>query len=80
MPNFAVVGCHDYNAVNSAVRYAYQILIGPIRWSTSMDDPQMPELARYIKETIRIREELKDAIFLANSSTSSKPPSPRARA
>jgi hypothetical protein len=47
---------------HSAVRYGYQILVGPIRWSTSMDDPQMPELARYIKETIRIREQIKDAI------------------
>jgi hypothetical protein len=66
MPNFAVVGCHDYNAVNSALRYAYQILVGPIRWSTSMDDPQMAELARYIKECIRVREQLKDTIFLGD--------------
>jgi hypothetical protein len=64
LPNFAIVACHDYNAVNSNLRYGYQMLIGPIRWSESLDDPQMPELARYIKEALRIREELKDTIFL----------------
>ena len=29
-----------------------------------MDDPQMRQLARYIKEAIRIRDEIKDTIFL----------------
>ena len=45
-------------------QHGYQVLVGPIRYSTSMADEQMQDISRYIAEVLRIREELKDTIFL----------------
>jgi Domain of unknown function (DUF6259) len=64
MPTFAVVQPWDYNNVNNAIRYGYQILVGPIRYSTSMADEQMREISAYVAEVLRIRDELKEVIFL----------------
>jgi hypothetical protein len=66
MPNMSVVTPYDYNAVNNAVRYGYQIIIGPTRWTASMQDEPMRPISSYIREIVRIREleELKDTIFL----------------
>jgi len=53
----------DYAAVNNAMRYGYQIFVGPMCWNESMDCPQMKGLGRYIAEAVRIREELIDTIY-----------------
>jgi hypothetical protein len=63
LPTFPVVQPWDYNNVNNAVRYGYQILVGPVRFSASMADDQSRPISRYIREVIRIREELEDTIF-----------------
>ena len=63
MPTFTAVHPWDFNDVNNAIRYGYQLLVGPVRFSGSMADEQMRELAEYIREVLRIREQLKDAIF-----------------
>jgi hypothetical protein len=64
LPTFAAVQPWDYNNVNNAIRYGYQLLVGPVRYSRSMQDEQSRELSRYIAEVIRLREELKETIFL----------------
>jgi len=66
MPIFAVVQPWDYNNVNNAVRYGYQILLGPVRFSASMGDEQYRDLAAYIREVIRLRAELADTIFFGD--------------
>ena len=64
LATFQVVQPWDYANVNRAVQYGYQLLIGPVRWTGSMKDEQSRPISTYIKEVIRIREELKDTIFL----------------
>lgn len=64
LPAFTVVMGRDYNAVNAALRYGYQLLAGPIRYTASLADPQMRTLARYIREALRIRHLLRRTIFL----------------
>ncbi len=64
MPIFPVVQPWDYNNVNNAIRYGYQILVGPVRYSASMADDQMKEISAYVAEVLRIREELNETIFL----------------
>ena len=64
LPTFAVAQPWDYVNVNRAVQYGYQLLVGPVRYSTSMADEQTRPLSNYIREIIRIREGLKDTIFL----------------
>lgn len=63
LPTFAVVQPWDYNNVNNAIRYGYQILVGPVRYSASMRDEQSRPISTYIADVLRIREELKDTIF-----------------
>ena len=62
-PTFAVVQPWDYNNVNNAVRFGYQLLVGPVRYSASMANEQSRPISAYIREVIRIREELKDTIL-----------------
>jgi hypothetical protein len=38
LPTFAVVQPWDYTNANNALRYGYQILVGPARYSTSLRD------------------------------------------
>lgn len=66
LPTFAVAQPWDYVNVNRAVQYGYQLLVGPVRYSASMADEQSRPLSDYIRETLRIREELKDTIFLGD--------------
>jgi hypothetical protein len=66
LPTFPVVQPWDYNNVNNAIRYGYQLLLGPIRYSTSMADEQMRPIASYIAELLSIRDELKETIFLGD--------------
>lgn len=63
LPNFTVIRPWDYNDVNNAIRYGYQILIGPNQFSTSMKEQQMLKISEYIREVINIRETLYDTIF-----------------
>ena len=63
LPTFAVAQPWDYTNVNRAVQYGYQILVGPVRYSASMRDEQSRTISAYIREIIRIREELQDTIF-----------------
>ena len=63
LPTFAVAQPWDYANVNRAVQYGYQILVGPVRYSASMRDEQSRTISAYIREIIRIREELKGIIF-----------------
>jgi len=53
MPIFPVVQPWDYNNVNNAIRYGYQILVGPVRYSASMADDQMREISAYVAEVLR---------------------------
>lgn len=64
LPTTAVVQAYDYNSVNNAVRMGNQLLIGPAHWSQSLHDEQMRPLAGYIREVLRIREELADTLYL----------------
>jgi hypothetical protein len=66
LPTFAVAQPWDYVNVNRAVQYGYQILVGPVRYSASMGDEQSKPISEYIREVIRIREELKDTIYLGD--------------
>jgi hypothetical protein len=63
MPTFATVQPWDYNNVNNAIRYGYQLIVGPVRYSTSMADEQSRPISSYIAEVLRIRNELKETIF-----------------
>jgi len=63
MPTFTVVQPWDYNTVNASIRYGYQLLIGPIRFSSSMNDEQMRPLSQYISEVLRIRDAVRETIF-----------------
>jgi hypothetical protein len=64
LPTFAVAQPWDYANVNRAVQCGYQILVGPVRYSASMGDEQSRPVSTYIREAIRIRDELKETIFL----------------
>lgn len=63
LPTFAVVHPWDYHNANNAIRYGYQLLVGPIRWTCSLADPQMRPVAGYLRELIRLRSELADIIY-----------------
>jgi hypothetical protein len=63
LPTFPVVQAYDFTSVNNAIRFGYQLLIGPARWSQSLGDAQYRPLARYVKEVIRIRRSLAETIF-----------------
>jgi hypothetical protein len=54
---------YDYTAVNNAVRYGYQIFVGPGNYTKSMAYEPFQPLSRYIKEVIRIRRELMATIY-----------------
>jgi len=58
-----VVQPYDFNVVNNATRFGYQIMVGAARFSKSMQDRPMRPLSKYIREVLRIREELEDTIY-----------------
>ncbi|MFH1008576.1 MAG: DUF6259 domain-containing protein [Candidatus Latescibacterota bacterium] len=64
LPAIAITQPYDYNVVNTAVRFGYQLLIGPAHYTASMQDGPMRPLSTYIREILRMREELKDTIFM----------------
>jgi hypothetical protein len=61
---FTIQTGHDFAAVNAALCYGYHILFGGMNFSTSIEDPAMRPVARYLKEAVRIRGQLADTIFL----------------
>ena len=54
----------DFVAVNAAVRFGCIMVIEPQMYSASTAHPLYANLMNYIAEVTRIREELKDHIFL----------------
>jgi hypothetical protein len=64
IPCMSVLQPFDYRAVNSAVRFGYQIFIGPNHFRKSMSEESMKPLSAYIREVNRIRETLFGTVFL----------------
>jgi len=55
---------YDYNVVNNAVLFGYNLLVGPAHYTASMGYKPMKRLSAYIKEINRIRGELIDTVSL----------------
>ena len=64
MPSIVVWQPFDYNVVNNALRFGYQLYVTPATHLASMADPPARQLSAYIREILRLREELKDTIYL----------------
>ena len=65
-PVMAIDTPYVFGHVNTAVRFGYQLLIGPDYYSgRSMKAPRWQRIARYIQEVERIRRDLKDTIYLS---------------
>jgi len=60
----AVSQPYDYNVVNNAVRYGFFLNIMFGSWTSYMGDELYEPLSNYIKEIQRIREDLKDTIYM----------------
>jgi hypothetical protein len=56
----------DFNGVNAAVMLGAVLCIEPQSYQASLAHPLYTELANYIKETERIRRELRNTIFTAD--------------
>ncbi|NJD04289.1 MAG: hypothetical protein FIA99_17220 [Ruminiclostridium sp.] len=63
IPCLSISQPYDYNIVNNAMRYGYQMFIGPAHYTSSMEYKPMRALSEYIGEALRIREILKDTIY-----------------
>jgi hypothetical protein len=59
-----VAGPNEFNGVNSAVLTGAVICVEPDSYQTTLGAPQFKKLGEYIRETERIRAELRDTIFL----------------
>jgi hypothetical protein len=66
LATFAVVQPWDYNNANNAIRYGYQLIMGPVRYSASMADQQSQPISTYVAELLRIRNTLKETIFFGD--------------
>jgi hypothetical protein len=64
MPSYVLWQPFDYNVVNNALRFGYQIYVTPATHLVSMDDPAYRPLSTYIREILRLREELRDTVFM----------------
>jgi hypothetical protein len=64
MPALAVAQPFEYNVVNNAVRFGYQILVAPANFLSTMAYPPMHALADYIKDIQVLRANLHDTIVL----------------
>lgn len=64
MPTGAVNQPFSYNAVNLLVWQGCAMLVGPGHYTASMGDALWRPLSAYIKEVQRIRQRLKDTLFL----------------
>jgi len=63
LPTVAAQQPYDYTAVNNAMRYGYQIFVGPGNYTEAMDYKAFQPLAEYIKEVVRLRKDLSDTIY-----------------
>jgi len=63
LPTMAAQQPYDYTAVNNAMRYGYQIFVGPGNYTESMDYGPFRPLANYIKDVIRLRKDLRETIY-----------------
>ena len=54
----------DFAAVNAAIRFGAVIVVEPVKYQTGPDHPRYRKLLDYIAEVTRLREPLKDMIFL----------------
>ena len=63
-PGLVVPQPFDFTPVNNAVRYGYQIFLGPGNYIApdSMAYPPMRQLSNYVREVLRILESVKDTI------------------
>jgi hypothetical protein len=64
LPSIVVWQPFDYNVVNTAMRFGYQLYVTPATHLASMADPAAQPLSVYIREILRLREELKDTIYM----------------
>ena len=55
---------YDYNIVNNAVRYGSFVHVAFGNWTAYMGDELFKPLSNYIREVQRIREELKETIYM----------------
>ena len=62
-PRQAIFQPFDYHVVNNAVRYGYQLFVAAAHMCGSLNDPAMRPLSAYIREVLRIREELRDYVY-----------------
>lgn len=65
IPGLSISQPYDYNVVNTAVRYGYQLFIGPAHYTSSLGSRPMRALAWYIKEVLTMRQALKEFIYLS---------------
>ena len=63
LPTMVVQQPFDYTAVNNAIRYGYQVFVGPGNYTESMEYKPFRPLSRYVKEVLRIRGSLKETIY-----------------
>jgi hypothetical protein len=65
-PGLVVPQPFDFTPVNNAVRYGYQIFLGPGNYIApdSMAFPPMRQLSDYVREILRMLESVKDSICL----------------
>jgi hypothetical protein len=63
-PGLVVPQPFDFTAVNNAVRYGYQIFMGPGNYIApdSLAYPPMRQLSNYVREVLQILEQVKDTI------------------
>jgi hypothetical protein len=63
-PGLAAPQPFDFTPVNNAVRYGYQIFLGPGNYTSpdSMAYQPMRQLSVYVREILRIMEQVKDTI------------------
>ena len=62
-PSMFVCQAYDYNEINNAVRYGYQLYVGPGRYMASMADEQTRPLAEYVREVLRMWDGLRETII-----------------
>jgi hypothetical protein len=65
LPGLVVPQPFDFTPVNNAIRYGYQIFLGPGNYIApdSMAFPPMRRLSEYVREMLRVLDEVKETIF-----------------
>ena len=63
LPSMFVCQAYDYNDVNNAVRFGYQLYLGPGRYMASLADEQTRPLSEYVREVLGVWEGLRGTIF-----------------